>query len=222
MRIEILFLPANRDFSRRDTQLIRSIIQRHARKAARVLPFRQRRLTFTVYPWGRDGINAFTQATDWVRVAINPKQFSSRGKRRAEMIEYLIYIVYHEMHHAARGYVGFLPKGQRHILINSMLSEGLANTFANEQYPSPYVSRVTAYRLSQIRKWLPRLRSIKWRRELLMDSWLVGRQGKPKLLGYKIGTFLVHAAKHRHPKLNAAKLTCTPARELMRYSGVKL
>lgn len=222
MRIQTIFLPANTDFSYKDKRTIEKIIQQHARNAAEVLPFRQRLLTLTVYPWLRDGVNAFTQASDWIRITINPKQFSKSGKRRGEMIERLIYIIYHEMHHAARGYAGFLPMEKHHVLMNSILSEGLANVFAQEQYSSPYVKKVTMYHVKQVRKWIPRLRKIKWQKEFYDPSWLQGGRGKPKRIGYKIGTYILRAVKNRHPRLNAVKLAHTNARKILKYSGVGL
>ncbi|GEM_PF-1874113 len=221
MRIKVIFLPSSIDFPNADKNKIRKIILNHAKKAAAILRFREGEFTFTVYPWERDGVQAFTQAKDWVRVTINPRQLAFRRKR-ADMIERLIYIVYHEMHHAARGYAGFLPRKKHHILMNSIFSEGLADIFAREQYPSKYVLKVTKYNLQQVKKWLPRLRKIKWQKEIFDDPWLLGGQGKPRKLGYKIGRYLVENVTKRHPRLSAANLVRKDAREILKLGGVKV
>jgi len=221
MRIKVIFLSSSTNFSRTDKNKIRSIILEHARRAASALRFRASEFTFTVYPWERDGVHAFTQAKDWVRVTINPRQLAFKRKR-AKMIERLIYIVYHEMHHAARGYTGHLPGKKQHILMNSIFSEGLADIFAREQYPSKYVLKVTSYNLRQVKKWLPRLRKIKWRREFFGDPWLSGGQGKPKNLGYKIGRYLVENVKKHHPRLNTAKLAREDAKKILKLSAVRV
>lgn len=222
MHSKVIFLPSDPDFSRRDKRLIVHTITEHTRRAVRALALKRRRFTWTVYPWQRDGVGAFTQTVDWVRITINPKQFARAGKQGKEMIERLIYIVYHELHHAARGYAGFLPKKRHHILMNCIFSEGLADTFAREQHPSPYVKKRTAYNLRQVRKWLPRIKKIKWQRENFEEPWLMGGQGKPRMLGYKLGRYLMAEVKRRNPRLNAAKLVRADAKTLLRRSGAKI
>ncbi len=76
------------------------------------------------------------------------------------MLERLEYLAYHETHHAARGYAGFLPGKQKHILINSIMSEGLADVFALEQHPSSYMKRKVRYNEREIQRWLPRVKKI--------------------------------------------------------------
>lgn len=221
MKLNIVFIPSKKDFRRGDKQLITEIIRLHAGLAAKALRFRPEKFTFTVYPWERNSVHAFTQAKDWVRVTINPKQFVQKKHRKA-MIERLIYIVYHEMHHAARGYAGFLPPKKWHILMNSIISEGLADIFVKEQYPIPYTSKVTKYSFKQIKKWFPKLSKIKWRRELFKDPWLKGGEGKPKRLGYKVGRYIVESVKKSRPKLTAAKMVSTDAKKVLRWSKVKI
>lgn len=221
MRVKVIFLPSSIDFSNADKNKIRKIILDHAKKAVAALRFRESEFTFTVYPWERDGVHAFTQAKDWVRITINPQQFAFKSKQ-ADMIERLIHIVYHEMHHAARGYAGFLPKKKHHILMNSIFSEGLADIFAREQYPSKYVLKVTKYNLKQVKKWLPRLRKIKWQKEVFGDPWLFGGQGKPKKLGYQIGRYFVENIKKYHPRLNTTELVREDARKILKLSGAKI
>ena len=221
MRIKVIFLPSSIAFPNADKNRIRKIILNHAKKAAAVLRFRESEFTFTVYPWERDGVHAFTQAKDWVRITINPRQLAFKSKR-ASMIERLIYIVYHEMHHAARGYAGFLPKKKQHVLMNSILSEGLADIFAREQYPAKYVFKVTKYNFEQVKKWIPKLKKIKWGKEAFEDPWLMGGEGKPKKLGYQIGRYLVENVTKRHPRLRAANLVHKDAREILKLGGVKV
>lgn len=221
MKINIEFIESGREIPRKERLMIKKTVLLHAKKAARVLKLGKGILNFTVYFWERDGVSGFTQAKDWIRLAVNYRQFLSK-KRRREMIERLIYIVYHEIHHAVRGYVGFLPMKKHHVLINSIVSEGLADIFAREQYPSKYVWKVTAYNMKELKRWIPKLKKIKWQKESFRDPWLHGGQSKPKLLGYKVGRYIVENVKRVRPELNAVKLVRRGAKEILKLSKIKM
>ncbi|MFA5248621.1 MAG: DUF2268 domain-containing putative Zn-dependent protease [Patescibacteria group bacterium] len=215
MKINIVFIPNNSSVSKKDLEIVRKTISRYAKKVEALLPFKVKNFTFTVYAWEKDWINSFAQATDWVKININFKQLTDK------MIDKLIYIVYHEMHHACRGYVGFLPKNKEHILINSIISEGLADHFAKEQYPSKDVLENVSYDLSEINAWIKKLGKVLWNKESDDDSWIFGGKEKPKMLGYKIGRYIIDKVKEENPKLNSVKLVNVTTEKILKLSKIE-
>lgn len=221
MKIQITFIPANKDFLPKDKILLRNILRIHSKKAIAVLPFKQAILNFTIYPWQKEGISAFTKTKDWIRLMINPDQLKKPGPKRSEIIDQLIYIAYHETHHACRGYAGYLPNNE-HILINSIISEGLADYFAREQHPSEHVLKTTNFDFKEIQPWLKKLTKVKWQKESEDDSWLYGGKDKPRLLGYKIGRYIIQKTLEKNPKLNSIKLVKTTSEDILKMSGVNI
>lgn len=143
MKIKILFIESSKDFSKKDKTLIRNILRKHFKKAAKTLPFKQDILTFTVYPFLRDGISAFTKTKDWIRIMINPDQLKKVGK-------------------------------------------------------------------------------FKWNKESDDDSWLYGDKEKPRLLGYKIGRYIIQKTLEKNPQLNSVKLIKLDAEAILKLSGLKI
>lgn len=215
MKINIIFIPNNNSVSKKDQEKVKSIIKKYSKKVEGLLPFKVGNFTFTVYSWEKDWINSFAQAVDWVKININFKQLDDK------MIDKLIYIIYHEMHHACRGYVGFLPKNKEHILINSIISEGLADYFAREQHPSKDVLENTSYDFPEIDKWIKKLGKVLWNKEGDDDSWIFGGKEKPKMLGYKIGRYIIDKVKEENPKLNSVKLVNATAEKILKLSEIK-
>ncbi|TSC87055.1 MAG: Uncharacterized protein G01um10148_160 [Parcubacteria group bacterium Gr01-1014_8] len=134
-------------------------------------------------------------------------------------MERLKYLAYHETHHAARDYAGFLSGKRHHILLNSVVSEGLADTFALEQYPSDYVCSYVIYDEYEARRWFKKMK--KMHQTEYPSSWLFGGDGKPKFVAYKVGRYIVAEAKKRYPKLNATKLLHVDYRRVIRLAGLK-
>jgi uncharacterized protein YjaZ len=136
-------------------------------------------------------------------------------------LDQLVYIIYHEMHHACRGYAGILPKNKEHTLINSVISEGLADHFAIEQYPTEYLLETKSYDFSEISKWMSRFGKVMWNKESAADdSWIFGGQEKPKLLGYKIGRHIIQRIKEKNPKLNSVNLVNIAPEKIIKLSGI--
>ncbi|MDP2947445.1 MAG: DUF2268 domain-containing putative Zn-dependent protease [Nanoarchaeota archaeon] len=215
MKINIIFISNNSPILKGNLELVKRIISKYAKKAETLLPFKINNFTFTVYAWEKDWISSFTQAIDWVQININYKQLNKK------MIDKLIYIIYHEMHHACRGYAGYLPENKEHILINSIISEGLADHFVLEQHDSKDVLENTSYDLSEISQWIKKLGKVLWNKEIADDSWIFGEKGKPKLLGYKIGRYIIQEVKERNPKLNSVNLVNATPEKILKLSGIK-
>ncbi|MFA6973169.1 MAG: DUF2268 domain-containing putative Zn-dependent protease [Parcubacteria group bacterium] len=220
MKINIDLIPNNKSLPKEDLELVRKVILKHAKKVESMLPFKVQNFTFTVYAWDKDGIGAFTKAEDWVHININYGQLIIKGVPNEKLIDKLIYIIYHEMHHACRGYVGFLPKNEQHILISSIISEGLADHFAIEQYPSKNILETIGYDMAEISSWIKKLGKVLWNKESDDDSWLFGGKEKPKLLGYKIGRYIIQEVKEKQPKLNSINLISTSSEKILKLSGI--
>lgn len=219
MKINIIQISNNNSISNDKVKLVSEIVKKHAKIAESLLPFKIDNFTITLYAWERDGVSAFTQAKDWVDIKINYKQFETTNKN---LLDQLIYIVYHEMHHACREYAGIMPKNKEHILINSVISEGLADHFALEQYSSKYLLDTKNYNLSEIEPWFEKFGKIMWNKERDDDSWLYGGKEKPKMLGYKIGRYIISEVKKKNPKLNSINLIKSTPEKILKSSGINL
>ncbi|MBI4093503.1 hypothetical protein HY417_00935 [Candidatus Kaiserbacteria bacterium] len=222
MKIDILFLRSAIDFTPREKSEIRNALVLHITKAARALRYNPRILTITIHPnWyrtDRQGMPAYTQLEDWIWIALNYKQFRSK-KHHARLIERLKYLAYHETHHAARGYAGFMAGNRHHILLNSVVSEGLADTFALERYPSKHVRSYVTYHKKEARGWFKEIREM--HQTEYTSSWLFGGHGKPKSVAYKVGRYILAELKRKHPKLNATKLVRTDYRRILKLAGMR-
>jgi uncharacterized protein YjaZ len=218
MKIQIIHIPNNNSVLKKDLDAVEEIIKKHANKIEKLLPFKVKNFTFTVYSWKKDGISAFTQAVDWVDIKINFDQLINKSGFNVKLLDQLIYIIYHEMHHACRGYAGILPKNQVHILINSVVSEGLADHFAIEQYPTKHVLETKSFKLSEIGKWVKKFGKVMWNKESDDDSWLYGGKTKPKMLGYKLGRYIIQEVKDRDPKQNSIKLVRATPEKILEMS----
>ncbi|PIV90308.1 hypothetical protein COW46_03465 [Candidatus Gracilibacteria bacterium CG17_big_fil_post_rev_8_21_14_2_50_48_13] len=215
MKLEILFIQSDKDFTPEDKVTLRALIEEHAEKAAAALPFTQSVLTLTVYPWIKKGSSAFTKTRDWIRIMLNPEELS--GQKREQTLNQLIYMLYHEMHHACRGYAGYL--GTEHILIGSMISEGMADYFVREHYPSEHVLQTTSFDLAEIAPFLERLDAIKMERESDHEEWMYGDEEKPRLFGYKVGRYLMQRVFVAHPEQNAVRLLTAGIDDVLKLSG---
>lgn len=218
--MKVIFLPSKDDLTKTEKKLIRRVLLGHARLAAKALKYNPLLLTFTVYPaWkrtDRGGMPAFTQSPEWIWIALHPKLFR---KKPAEMFERLKYLAYHEMHHAARGYTGFLSGKKEHTLMNCYISEGLADHFALEQYPSEYVKKLVKYNAKEVKKWLRKIKGEEWSNDY-KSSMVMGGNGKPARLGYKIGRYLIDNVKKNNPRFTARRSVRVDSKKLLKMGGI--
>jgi uncharacterized protein YjaZ len=220
MKVNIIFIPDNDSIPEKDLEFIKKLMTKHAEKVVGLLPFKNKNLTFTVYAWNKKGVSGFTKAVDWILININYRQFFRQGLPDEKILDQLTYIVYHEMHHACRGYAQFLPKNKEHILINSIISEGLADHFAREQFASQRVLKDKNYNWKEIKGWIKKLGKVMWQKESVDESWIFGGQGKPKLLGYQIGRYIIQKVKDNNPKLNSINLLDATSERIIKLSKV--
>ncbi|MEM7644950.1 MAG: DUF2268 domain-containing putative Zn-dependent protease [Pseudomonadota bacterium] len=125
---------------------------------------------------------------------------------RADTDQSLARMLAHELHHAAR----WDGPGYGRTLGEALISEGLACHFAHDLFgppPEPWETLPSAtldrHRPEGIRDW----------NDPTYDhrAWFFGTAGKPRWLGYSLGTALVSDHLAAHPQETAASLARTPA-----------
>lgn len=221
MKINIVFLQVkNSRISRADRFLIEKTIRKYAGRVAKLLKLKTDNLTFTLLPFWNEN-RGFAQSKEWIRLTI-PLKWKSKKMRQEYFEKNLPSLVCHEMHHISREYVGFLEKKYRdHILMNSLVSEGLAVSFSEEQIKS-FKSKSAKYSEKNLKKWLSSIKKEKWSKKYSHDEWFYGKKGKPNALGYKIGKYIIDKVKENHPDLNACKLARIETKKIIKLSGLKL
>lgn len=208
MKTRVIFIGDS--FSLGDKKRVRSCIAKTAYKAVKFLKIKNKNLYFTIYRFNKWKTNSgFTKAKDWIEITIPPRKID---------YEDLDGMVYHEMHHIARGYCGMLEKGE-HVFLNSIFSEGLATAFEVEQVPSR-IPRSAKYTHLLVKTWLPRMAKKFSSTKYNYFEWFHG-QGKPDKLGYKIGKYLVDEIRKKYPSQTPVTLTRIDSRKLLKMSGYK-
>ena len=116
-------------------------------------------------------------------------------------------IVAHELHHNMR----WRGPGYGSTLLQSMVSEGLADHFAIELLGAPVPPWSNAFARDQTEHYLeqarPELDSTSFNR----DAWFFGTGGLPRWTGYTLGFRIVEDYQAANPGLSAAELVNTPA-----------
>lgn len=208
MTLNIIFIRSKKGFNKKERRKIENVIRKTASHAAKILNLEGTSIiNFTVYPFGKKYVFGCTQAENWIQIDVPPKKINEAELKNA---------IYHEMYHIGRGY-SFHSK-KKFSLLNTLFSEGLAVVFEIEQVP-----RRIPISSAFVKKWLPQLRKENPEdTDFSYDKWFWGKEGRPKRLGYKIGTYLVNQIKKHHPELTAAKLVKKNAKYLLKLSKVKL
>ena len=209
MKPNIIFIQSTREFSEREKKQITGLVRKVFTDASKDLNIRTL-VNFTFYRFGKNN-RGFTQAKDWIDAAL--------PKGRIDFMD-LEPMLYHELHHIARGYCGYLESG-KHYLLNSLFSEGLATSFELEHASLNRKMTHHKYTFALVKKWLPKMRKDLYNtKEYDYAGWFCGK-GKPKQLGYKIGKYLVDQIKKNHPQMTHKDLARKDARELLKLSKVK-
>lgn len=206
MKTKVIFIGDG--FSLSDKQRLKSLIFKVAPKAETLLKIKNKTLYFTAYRFDCKTNAGFTQAKDWIELTIPPGKIDYKNLER---------MLYHELHHIARGYCGMLEKGE-HVLLNSIFSEGLATAFEVEQVPS-ILPKHAKYTRLLIKTWLPRMAKKFSSTKYSYPEWFYGLNGKPRRLGYKIGKYLVDEIIKRNPAQTPSTLAMVNSKKLLKMSG---
>ena len=210
MKPRIIFIESSKEFTEDEKSRIESVIQRVFSVSSKELNINIA-VNFTVYRFGVHN-GGFTKAKDWIEITL-PK-----GKINYADLETMLY---HEMHHVARGYCGYLEKG-KHYLLNSLFSEGLATAFEVEHAMPDRKMTHDKYSLALVEQWLPEMKKEFYdTKDYDYAGWFQGK-GKPKQLGYKVGKYLVDEIRKNHPGMTHKDLVSRNARELLKLSSVTI
>lgn len=219
MKINIFLFEVKKDISEKNKRLLKKVVFKHAKIAAKKLNIGL--INIVIYP-NRDltitkiGSGGFAPNSEWIRLAIDPF-------RKEEDVEYIIknivpLSVYHEMNHVAR----WNKPGYGDSLLDAIISEGLAIVFAKENWDL-FEAPWGKYRRGEIKKYLELLN----KRNKNQDNnynhaeWFFGK-GKPNWLGYKLGSFIIHAVKNKNPNINSLELVHMSSKNIIKLSGINI
>lgn len=159
-------------------------------------------VTVAVDPRGvipETGVGGWTNPRGDVRVFLDP----SRPGFAQAVETWLPPMIAHELHHATRTVDG---PGYGESLVQAIVSEGLADVFAEDVFPEAPAAPWTRAlpRKPLCRGWGDALRN-KGRYD--HDAWFFGDRGRPRWAGYAIGYALVRRFLKAHPDETAATLS---------------
>ena len=208
MTEKIIYIESSGEFSKQEKARIEKTVHAVYKDASKILGI-PTLVNFTFYRFGKK-LKGSAQAKDWIALTLPKGQID---------YEYLGSVVYHELHHIARGYTEYLEK-DRHFLLNSFFSEGLAMAFEIDRKTNAKRIASCTYSKTLIRRWLPRAKKELKAPQYDYRAWFQG-SGKPDRLGYRIGKYLVDEVKKHHPFYEDRDLVRKSAQELLRLSKVR-
>lgn len=218
MDLNLFFFKTEKDLPAEYKGKLRKIIELHAKRAMRLLGVKL--LNITVYPKKsavipETGEGGFALEGDWMQIAIDP----TRKKSELDKIitEIIPSTIYHEMHHIARE--NCLGYGK--TLLESVVSEGLADAFAEGQWPL-FKAPWSQYTLKEIQPFLKQFSKEKNNKKYWHGDWFFGQGEKPRWLGYKLGSYIMDNVKEKNKKITSRKLTAYKAEKIVKISGIKI
>ena len=218
MKLGIVFLLSKASLGRDYSRLFEETISNHARKGGKLLGIDFLNITVhlnkdRVIP--ETGEVGFAMGDDWIHITVDPTR---RRKELGQIITTIIpSTIYHEMSHIARNkYVG------RHkTLLDAVVFEGVANTFAEEQWPM-FAPPWTQYSEQEMIPFLKILKKQGQSENYSHDEWFFGRGKKPRWIGYKLGSYIIRSAKERNEGLTALKVAKVDTKEIATLSKLDL
>ena len=215
MTLNLVFLKTSKSIASEEKSHLRRVILRHTKKAAGIL--RIKLLNFTVYfnknVIAETGELGHASGGDWIRLTVDPT--INRKKLNLIISNIIPSTIYHEMAHISRQ--KYLDYGDK--LLETMISEGLATVFAEEQWPQ-FKAPWGRYTKKQIKKFIRLTKKEKNNKKYSHDVWFYGK-GKPRWLGYKLGAFIIRSVKKHNSKLNAAKIMNMNAQKILKLGKIK-
>src|SRR3989344_4230153 len=216
MKLKLIILESKKGLRNQEIKHLQDVINRHARKAGKLLGVAL--LNITVH-FGKDVISETGEAgyakNDWIQITIDPTR---KIKELQKIITDIIpATIYHETNHIAREE----RFGEGENLLEAIINEGLADVFSEEQWPV-FKAPWSKYDKNKMRPFLQSLRKEKKNRKYLHSDWFFGTGNKPRWLGYKLGSYIVHSAKEKNQSLTALKMTRVTVSKIVKLSGVAI
>ena len=209
MILNIVFLKVKKDLSKTEKKRVKEIIYKHALKAGKLLGVDL--INIVIHPTKsvieETGESGFA-TDDWIKIGIDPNRRKNELKKIIS--EIIPATIYHEMYHIGRD--NYLGKSQ--TLFDSVIAEGLADVFAEEQWPN-FHAPWNRYNIKTIKIWLKEFRKKGNSKKYSHDEWFFGAVNKPKWLGYKLGSYIIHSIKEKNRKLTALKMIKMPTRKII-------
>lgn len=205
MKINICVLDAGKKIETKYWALIKDVAKKHTQIAGRALSLTK--MNICIYPnedWciKQTGDGGYAASSDWIQLFIDPTKQALIPKVVERSFPANIY---HEMHHARRMIkIGF---GQN--LLETVISEGLATVFAEEMFKK-FKAPWGEYSKSEIKKLFKIFDPNKYDKKFNYEEWFLG-YGKPRWLGYKLGTYVIKELKRKDNKLSCDKMVDIPA-----------
>ncbi|MGH9783492.1 MAG: DUF2268 domain-containing putative Zn-dependent protease, partial [Terriglobia bacterium] len=111
--------------------------------------------------------------------------------------------------------------GRHRTLLDAVVFEGLANTFAEEQWPM-FDAPWTRYSEPELTPFLRILKKDGHSEKYSHDEWFFGQGKKPRWIGYKLGSYIVRFAKERNAGLTALKMVKLATKEIASLSKLNI
>lgn len=217
MRLNIIILESKKGLRKQDSKHLRSVADKHARKAGKLLGVDLLNITinFSKNVIPETGEAGYAAGKDWIQITIDPIR---KAKELQKIITEIIpATIYHEANHIAREkYVG-----ESKNLLEAIVAEGLADVFAEEYWPK-FKAPWSVYQQTKIQPFLKNLRNEKNSRKYSHNDWFFGTGRYPRWLGYKLGSYIVQSAKEKNRNLTALKMTKMTANKVVKLSGISI
>lgn len=219
MKINIIFLESEKELSEHQKKNLKNIISLHLRKVTNL--FDLKLINVVIYlnkDWviPETGEGAHASGIDLIQITIDP----TRNKNKIDNIikKIIPSTVCHESNHLARlKFIGHINR----TLLDSIVSEGLANIFAEEMWPE-FKAPWNEHAHEEIRPFIKLLKKEKNNKKYSHDEWFFGLGKKPRWIGYKLGSYIIQSAKKANPGLSAQDMTRLETNEIVKLSGLKI
>lgn len=196
---------------------IEQIIEDALRKSANTLPGPDTTVCiFASDPelsWGRmHGVTSFTAGAGKIWIQLSPEK---------EWLDWIPYTIAHEYHHSVWTNQHF-KWYKKSTLLNYLIFEGRADTFAHDLYPdklAPWTAAISSY--EEERQWEKIRENLQTTDQEKKQEFMFGNRSKsiPTWTGYTIGFHIVQKFIELHPEVSIEEWTGMDAKELFEASG---
>lgn len=214
------FLVTKDKLHSKEIELLKSVIEKHAKKAGLILDIPLVNITVYLnseFVTPETGESGYTPSNDWIHLYIDPKR---KKKELNNIINNIIPVtIYHEMNHASR----WQHTGYGSGLLDAIITEGLASVFAEEQW-----SKFKAPWCNFSEKELKELLNIIKERNRENDKkynhneWFYGTGKIPRWAGYKLGSYIIQSFRKNNKNIVWKKMLRMNTREIIKKSGIDL
>lgn len=163
--------------------------------------------------WGRmRGVRGFTAGTGKIWIQLSPEK---------DWLEWIPYTVAHEYHHSVwtENHFKWYKKSN---LLNYLIFEGRADSFAHYLYPDKLASWTTAISIDEEeRQWEELRENLEKTEQEQKRDFMFGNRIRsiPTWTGYTIGFHIVQLYIENHPNVSIEEWTAMGADELFKESG---